>query len=255
MITLPELSCARPPGAACLAISCQVLPVRTLAGRSATMSEPGRALASLVLTKIHRRSPVRVSAKPPASLLPRRVKARRPGPSRVTSASPSSQMITAQLPVVHPLELAGLQLMILHRYGQALHSGIERRSLRDDPGAAPPRPGCAGRSGVSLRHTAARRTAWQARTDSSPRLSAHLRRSPPKAAVPPADDRIAAHARRPQSVPAARVARCRQQTAEASAMNKVITRWRCRQSARTAVRRALEGERRRAVRHPELGHL
>ena len=97
-VPLPELPCARPPGAACLAISSQVLPVRTLAGRSATMSEPGRALASLVLTRIHRRSPVRVSAKPPASLLPRRVKARRPGSSRVISASPSSQMITVPLP-------------------------------------------------------------------------------------------------------------------------------------------------------------
>ena len=41
------------------------------------------------------------------------------------------------LPVVHPLELAGRQLMVLDGDGQAPHSGIERRSLRDGPLAGP----------------------------------------------------------------------------------------------------------------------
>jgi hypothetical protein len=44
------------------ASSRQVRPLRTLAGRSATMSEPGRAAPSRTLTRIQRRSPVRVSA-------------------------------------------------------------------------------------------------------------------------------------------------------------------------------------------------
>jgi hypothetical protein len=44
------------------ASSRQVRPLRTLAGRSATMSDPGRAAPSRTLTRIQRRSPVRVSA-------------------------------------------------------------------------------------------------------------------------------------------------------------------------------------------------
>jgi len=48
--------------------SSHVLPLRTLPGCSATMSEPGRAWSSRVLTKIQRRSPVRVKANSPASL-------------------------------------------------------------------------------------------------------------------------------------------------------------------------------------------
>jgi hypothetical protein len=49
-------------GPACpAATSSHVLPVCTLAGRSGMMSEPGHAAASPVLTRILRRSPVRVS--------------------------------------------------------------------------------------------------------------------------------------------------------------------------------------------------
>ena len=81
-----------------LAISCQVRPLRTLAGDSATMSEPGRASSSRALTRIQRRSPVRVSAKPPFSLLPCRMKDICPASSVTISAGPSSQTITAPLP-------------------------------------------------------------------------------------------------------------------------------------------------------------
>jgi hypothetical protein len=85
-----------------LARSSHVLPLRTLLGCSATMSEPGRAWSSRVLTKIQRRSPVRVKANPPASLLPCRRTDRWPGSSRMTSAAPSSQMITAPVPRACP---------------------------------------------------------------------------------------------------------------------------------------------------------
>jgi hypothetical protein len=92
----PESGSGRSAGPA--ATSCQVRPVRTLAGRSAAMSEPARASASRALTRIQRRWAVLVSAKPPFSLLPWRTTDRWPGSSRAISAAPSSQTITAPLP-------------------------------------------------------------------------------------------------------------------------------------------------------------
>src|SRR5689334_4336775 len=62
------------------------------------MSEPSRAWESRTLTSTQRRGPVRVSANPPASLLPCATKDRCPGSSLVISAGPSSQMITAPVP-------------------------------------------------------------------------------------------------------------------------------------------------------------
>ncbi len=82
--------------------SSHVLPLRTLLGCSATMSEPDRAWSSRVLTRIQRRSPVRVKANPPASLLPCSRTDRWPGSSRMISALPSSQMITAPVPRACP---------------------------------------------------------------------------------------------------------------------------------------------------------
>jgi hypothetical protein len=82
--------------------SFHVLPVRTLPGCSATMSEPGRAWPSRVLTRIHRSAAVRVKANPPPSLLPCNTADRWPDSSRVTSAGPSSQMITAPVPRACP---------------------------------------------------------------------------------------------------------------------------------------------------------
>src|SRR6266851_6212917 len=59
------------PSGVCLFIrSCQVLLLRTLAGRSATMSEPARACSSRTLTRIQRCSPVRVRPNRPESLWP-----------------------------------------------------------------------------------------------------------------------------------------------------------------------------------------
>ena len=80
------------------ASSSQVLFVRTLAGSSATTSEPGRAWSSLALTRIQRRAPVLVRPKRPVSFLPWSTNERWSGSSRRTSSSPSSQMITAPLP-------------------------------------------------------------------------------------------------------------------------------------------------------------
>jgi hypothetical protein len=128
------------------------------------------------LTRIHRRSPVRVSAKPPASL-----------------------------PVVHPLELTGPQLMILDGYGQAPHSGIERRPLRDGPGAQ-------HLADLDTQVEVERRRVMQVHDEPhdrhEPTVAPGCRhtcgRSPPKAAGPPVDDRIAARATSPESVPAAR---------------------------------------------------
>ena len=84
------------------ATSSQRRPDRTLAGCSATMSDPRRAASSTVLTRIQRRSPVRVSAKPPVSLWPRSSTTRCAGSSRTRSKSPSSQTITAPEPRDEP---------------------------------------------------------------------------------------------------------------------------------------------------------
>ena len=112
-------------------------PLRTLAGCSATMSEPGRACASRTLTRIQRRSPVRVSANPPASLLPCSVKDRCPGSSRMISAGaliPDDHRAgAARLPLVHALELTGRQRMVLDRHGQPPDRRVQRRALGHRP--------------------------------------------------------------------------------------------------------------------------
>ena len=98
--------------------SCQVLPLLTLVGCSAAMSDPGRAPESRTLTRIQRLSPVRVSAKPPDSLRPCRMNEICPGSSRTISAVPSSQISPRRCrgagrherPRTHPPTRRGLQL-------------------------------------------------------------------------------------------------------------------------------------------------
>ena len=85
-------------GAATGLLVCQVFPRHAAAHAPWLLGHDvrtGSRWLSRVLTKIQRRSPVRVKANRPASLLPCRRRDRWPGSSWMTSASPSSQMITA----------------------------------------------------------------------------------------------------------------------------------------------------------------
>src|ERR1700722_16483025 len=143
-----------------------------------------------------------------------------------------------QLPVVPPLEPTGPQLMILDGDGQAPHSGIERRPLRDGPGAQ-------HLAGLDTQVEVERRRVVQLHDEPhdrhEPTVAPGWRhtcgRSPGEGSSPPVDDALplAQEARNRSQLP--ETARCRQQTAEASAMNKVITTCTRRQSAGTAAMR------------------
>src|SRR5258708_35397778 len=110
-----------------------------LAGCSATISEPACACSSRTLTKIQRRSPVRVRAKPPASLLPCNLTDKWPGSSRRIWAGPSTQMITAPLPRAcpwcTPSKSPASSECLLDWHGQPAHCRIKGWSLGNGPRA------------------------------------------------------------------------------------------------------------------------